>query len=87
MPYSLRAKLGKYLYQGLLTDNEYQRLCKALDAEKAVKNIISDIKNIRIHRYRETETDTGDISASCFRHEALEIINKYVQFKTASEDE
>jgi len=58
---------------------------KALDAKNAVKNIISDIENIRIHRYRETETDTGDISANCFRYETLEIINKYFLFKAESE--
>ena len=65
---------------------EKESVNEALDAENTIKNIISDIENIKIHRYRETETDTGDISASCFRYEVLEIINKYFPFKAESEE-
>lgn len=47
MPHSIRAKLSGLRYKGLITDKEYQRLCKALDNEKSISNIILDITEER----------------------------------------
>ena len=44
MPHSLRAKLGGLKYKGIITDKDYQRLCKALDTEKAIDDIKAEIE-------------------------------------------
>ena len=60
MPHSLRAKLGGLRYKGIITDKDYQRLCKALDMEKVFDDIRQEI-------LEETECHYGDkcLGANC----------------------
>lgn len=44
MPHSLRAKLSGLRYKKIITDKDYQRLCNALDLEKAIDDIKSEIE-------------------------------------------
>ena len=46
MPHSLRSKLSGLRYKGIITDKDYQRLCKALDMEKAIEDIKAEIETM-----------------------------------------
>lgn len=74
MPNSLRAKLSKLRYKGLLEDKDYQRLCKALDLEKAIEDIKAEIEKA-IDDFYYTEHDLGVRQGFRF---ALEIIDKHI---------
>ena len=46
MPHSLRVRLGRMRYKGIITDKDYQRLCKALDMEKVVDDIKAEFTSL-----------------------------------------
>lgn len=43
MPHSLRARLSGLRYKKIISDKDYDRLCKALDNEKILDKIRSEI--------------------------------------------
>lgn len=47
MPHSLRAKLSGLHYKGILEDKDYKRICKALDNEKVLEQIRTEIEQSR----------------------------------------
>lgn len=83
MPHSLRAKLSGLRYKKIISDKDYDRLCKALDNESVLDKIRAEISNIPL-----TDTD-GNNGYWCRAPQAiiddvLQIINKY---KAESENE
>ena len=44
MPHSLRAKIKKLRYKGIITDKDCDRLCKALDNENVLEQIRAEIE-------------------------------------------
>ena len=56
MPHSLRARLSGLRYKGIITDKDYQRLCKALDTEKAIEDIKAKIQGYQ-RAYKDKEWD------------------------------
>ena len=60
MSHSLRAKLSGLRYKGIITDKDYQRLCKALDTERVIDDIKAEIRE-------ETKCHYGDkcLGANC----------------------
>ena len=74
MTHNIKAKLSGLRYKGIITDKEYQRLCKALDTEKKV---LEDVK-AEIYEYFMT------IDGKVYNKSALtcmKIINKYKEDK------
>ena len=74
MPHSLRARLSGLRYKKIISDKDYDRLCKALDNENALDKIRDEIeankwtdRNIRIERN----------ALASGLDKALEIIDKY----------
>ncbi len=43
MPHSLKARLGNLRYKKIISDKDYDRLCKALDNENVLDKIRSEI--------------------------------------------
>ena len=43
MPHSLRARLSGLRYKKIISDKDYDRLCKALDNEKVLDKIRAEI--------------------------------------------
>lgn len=62
MPHSLRARLSGLRYKKIISDKDYDRLCKALDNEKILDKIRAEIASYG--------TNSGMLLA-------LEIIDKY----------
>ena len=56
MPHSLRVRLKRMRYKGYITDNDFQRLCDALDIEQAVKDAIAEIEQIELSGYVDEKT-------------------------------
>lgn len=67
MPHSLRARLGNLRYKGIITDKDYDRLCKALDNENTLDKIRAEIQSIYVG-YRHGYEIMSDV---------LDIFNKY----------
>ena len=72
MSHSLRAKLSGLRYKGIITDKDYQRLCKALDTEKAIEDIKAEIRS---------KSDNGSDYAYIWICDAIEIIDKHISGK------
>ena len=75
MPHSLRVRLSGLRYKKIISDKDYDRLCKALDNENVLENIKSEItdkayRNFdeHINDYTEEVVDLDDV---------IYIINKY----------
>lgn len=70
MPHSLRAKIKGLRYKGIITDKDCDRLCKALDNENVLDQIIAKITEYKddqiIHAERNEMIDI-----------VLDIIDKY----------
>ena len=76
MPHSIRSKLSGLRYKGLITDKEYQRLCKALDTEKAIEDIRAEIeKSISENPKAKNAYTQGLNDGMCH---ALHIISKHI---------
>lgn len=69
MPHSLRARLSGLRYKKIISDKDYDRLCKALDNEKVIEKIRSEI-------VEQWQNDPCAIEGGCL-DEVLEIIDKY----------
>lgn len=75
MPHSLRAKLSGLRYKKIISDKDYDRLCKALDNENVLDKIRSEIEQ----KARPNELVWRG-SGKSIRYGlcmALEIIDKY----------
>ena len=70
MPHSLRARLSGLRYKGIITDKDYQRLCKALDMEKVLEDIKAEIEQSKREAWCEEYADG--------LYEALDIIDKHI---------
>lgn len=68
MPHSLRARLGNLRYKKIISDKDYDRLCKALDNEKILDKIRAEIDAQIIPRSSYTDKQ---------KKQVLEIIDKY----------
>lgn len=44
MSHSLRCRLGNLRHKGIISDKDYDRLCKALDNEKVLDKIRNELK-------------------------------------------
>ena len=55
MPHSLRAKIKKLRYKGIITDKDCDRLCKALDNENVLGKIIAEITEYKDDQIIHTE--------------------------------
>ncbi|MBO4847077.1 MAG: hypothetical protein J5525_12405 [Lachnospiraceae bacterium] len=73
MPHSLRVRLGNLRYKKIISDKDYDRLCKALDNEKILDNIRAEIEQ-RPYGIANNSVIRG---MKCKRAEILEIIDKY----------
>ena len=51
MPHSLRVKLNGLRYKKIISDKDYDRLCKALDNENVLNKIRVEIEE-QYHKYR-----------------------------------
>ena len=76
MPHSLRARLSGLRYKGIITDKDYQRLCKALDMEKVLDDIKAEIDNQYkwLMQTNHTLSDI-DIAFDAIKH----FIDKHIQ--------
>lgn len=76
MPHSLRARLSGLRYKKIISDKDYDRLCKALDNENILDKIRSEIKLKIVKRpwldFEDRERDRNDAFL-----EVLDIIDKY----------
>ena len=69
MPHSLRSKLSGLRYKNLISDKDYNRLCKALDNEDVLDKIKAEIeKSKKFSIDCDGESDLGI---------AIDIIDKY----------
>ena len=69
MPHSLRAKLSGLRYKKIISDKDYDRLCKALDNENVLDKIRAEI----IEKAKCTMNDTRAEGL----YMALNIVDKY----------
>ena len=71
MPHSLRVRLSGLRYKKIISDKDYDRLCKALDNEKVLDKIRAEILNDwQIKKFPSSPF-------SCGLRYAVEIIDKY----------
>ena len=70
MPHSLRARLSGLRYKKIISDKDYDRLCKALDNEKILDKIRAEIE-----AYQSDAFYPDDVMMN--RRMVLEIIDKY----------
>lgn len=86
MPHSLRARLGGLRYKKVISDKDYDRLCKALDNEKVLDKIRAEIEHEMIEApYMYDDDHFGELYG--FQDglkDALHIIDKY---RAESEEE
>ena len=71
MPHSLRVRLGGLRYKKIISDKDYDRLCKALDNEKVLDKIRAKIAKRTIEQ--GFYADEWSISYN----ELMKIIDKY----------
>lgn len=70
MPHSLRARLGNLRYKKIISDKDYDRLCKALDNEKVL-----DKTRAEIEAYQSDAFYSDNVMIN--KKMVLEIIDKY----------
>ena len=72
MPNSLRVRLKNLWRNGILSDKDFERLCKALDNESVLDKIKGEIE--KMPNRNPSYTHTCDVVD---REEVLNIIDKY----------
>lgn len=60
MPNSLRARLRSLRYKKIISDKDYYRLCKALDLEKEIEDIKTEIQK-EIDVAKDTNTENAKV--------------------------
>lgn len=78
MPHSLRARLSGLRYKKIISDKDYDRLCKALDNENVLDEMFENIKTEIdfIPTYGAKFAD-GSINVHVNKKDVLQIIDKY----------
>ena len=79
MPQSLRAKLGGLRYKKIISDKDYDRLCKALDDENVLDKIRDEITEYAIPDFEYH--GCGGSQKIVELEDVLEIIDKYKEKK------
>ena len=69
MPHSLRARLSGLRYKKIISDKDYDRLCKALDNEGVIDKIKAEIEHLTYC--------WSVINPKSVIDDVLEIIDKY----------
>jgi hypothetical protein len=77
MPHSLRAKLSGLRYKKIISDKDYNRLCKALDNEGVLDKISTEIKGKYRVVLKGTPKDDWAVKWNDCVDEVLQIIDKY----------
>lgn len=77
MPHSLRARLSGLRYKKIISDKDYDRLCSALDQEKILDKIRSEITDTGAYE-QETMGQTAFLNGINY---CLEVIDKYKEVK------
>ena len=70
MPHSLRVRLSALRYKKIISDKDYDRLCKALDNENVLDKIRAEIEHLPFTMFNKK--DVLD------RQEVIGIINKHI---------
>ena len=70
MPHSLRARLSGLRYKKIISDKDYDRLCKALDNENVIEKIRAEIE-----AYQSDAFYPDNVMMN--KRMVLEIIDKY----------
>lgn len=79
MSHSLRCRLKDLRYKKIITDRELERLCKALDTEKAIDDIRAEIKS-EAEMFKLIDRQM----ANCFDR-TLQIIDKHTKENEVNE--
>ena len=74
MPHSLRARLSGLRYKKIISDKDYDRLCKALDNEKILDKIRAEID---VARFIDKDTKLCKNANASGLEVAMQIIDKY----------
>jgi len=74
MPHSLRAKLKYMAICGHITKKDYEKVCKALDAEKSMNAAVEEIK--ALDKEYDFYTDRDRVNGL---KRALQIIDKHMK--------
>ena len=77
MPHSLRAELSGLRYKKIISDKDYDRLCKALDNENVLDKIRDEIKELDNKLCQQFLIEDIDREVHRTYRECLEIIDKY----------
>ena len=76
--YSLTSKLSALRHNCIITDNDYKRLRGALNLEKAIKDIKTEIEEQKKIDNEDDDVVFSIRCISCGLNIALDIINKYI---------
>lgn len=79
MPHSLRARLSGLRYKKIISDKDYDRLCKALDDENVLDKIRDEITEYAIPDFEYH--GCGGSQKIVELEDVLEIIDKYKEKK------
>ncbi|MBP5420861.1 MAG: hypothetical protein J6Y78_00310 [Paludibacteraceae bacterium] len=74
MPHSLRARLSGLRYKKIISDKDYDRLCKALDNENVLDKIKDEINELSSY---VAKFNGGDFAIHIDKEKVFEIIDKY----------
>ena len=83
MPHSLRARLSGLRYKKIISDKDYDRICKALDNENVLDKIRAEIGQYEANCRLQGGTDECEKCNSNVFGSIYQIIDKY---KAESED-
>ena len=74
MPHSLRARLSGLRYKKIISDKDYDRLCKALDNENVLDKIKDEINELSSY---VAKFNGGDFAIHIDKEKVFEIIDNY----------
>ena len=78
MPHSLRARLSGLRYKKIISDKDYDRLCKALDNEGVLDKIRAEIEKAVWEDVVVSLDETDEVRIPCLDpDDVFEIIDKY----------
>lgn len=83
MSHSLRCRLKDLRYKKIITGRECERLCKALDTEKAIEDIRAEIEQLPSDMGEAIDLRTGQIATKYISSQkVLQIIDKHTKEHT-----
>ena len=78
MPHSLRARLSGLRYKKIISDKDYDRLCKALDNENVLDKIRAEIEKAVWEDVVVSLDGMDEVRIPCLNpDDVFEIIDKY----------